>query len=225
MLAIGRLRGAHEAQPRVAEGDAVLRVPAAQERARHLARHAADAGARIDPARRHEVHPGLAVALAHEFDGDAADAVGEIVVGRAGDSVRHPPQPQLLEARQELLVMLMAEDAEHPFGRIRGAAARHQREDQAGEVGVVETCCGPHGRGARLCPLGAGVRVLHGRIVRGVPTLIQGMCFPIERPGLDRAGARSRLARHGLPAEKPDRKQAAEKQTECGERTQRPGSV
>ena len=119
VLPVRRLRRAHEAQPRVAERHPVLRVPAAQEGARHLARHAADAGARIDPARRHEVDPGLAVALAHELDGHAADAVGEVVIGGAGDRIGHGLQAQLVEARQEFLVVLMPEDAEYPLGRVR----------------------------------------------------------------------------------------------------------
>src|SRR2546423_955344 len=118
VLAVGRLRRADEAEPRVAERHAVHRVPAMQEGAGHLARHPADTGAWIDPARRHEVHPRLAVALAHELDGDAADAVGEIVVGRAGDRVGHRLQAQLVEARQELFAMLVAEDTKHPFGGI-----------------------------------------------------------------------------------------------------------
>ncbi len=138
MLAVGRLRRADEPEPRVVERHAVLRVPAAQDGARDLARHRADGGGWIDPARRHEIDPGLAVALAHELDRDAADAVGEIVIGGAGDGVGHALEPELLEARQEFLVVLVAEDAEHPLCRIGGRAARDQRQDQAGEIGVIE---------------------------------------------------------------------------------------
>src|SRR5262245_30383116 len=118
VLTVGRLRRADEAEARVAERYAVLRVPAAQEGARHLARHPADAGAWINPARRHEVDPRLAVALAHEVDRHAADAVGEVMVGGTRDRIGQGAKAELVEARQELLVVLVAEDAEHPLGRI-----------------------------------------------------------------------------------------------------------
>ena len=60
------------------------------------------------------------------------------MVGGAGDRVGHALQPELVEARQELLVVLVAEDAKHPLGRIRRAAAGDERQDQAREIGVVE---------------------------------------------------------------------------------------
>ena len=41
------------------------------------------------------------------------------MVGSAGHGIGHASQPQLVEARQEFLVVLMAEDGEHPFCRIR----------------------------------------------------------------------------------------------------------
>lgn len=138
MLAVDRLGRAHEAEPRVAERDAVVRVPAAQHRPRHLRRHAADRRAGIDPARGHEAHPRLRVALAHEFDVDAADGIGQIVIGRAGHRVRHAGEAELVEARQELLVMLVAKHPEHPLRRIDSATTRSHGEDQAREVGVVE---------------------------------------------------------------------------------------
>ena len=138
MLAVGRLRRAYETEPRIAERHPVLRIPPVEKRARHLARHTANAGPRIDPARRHEIHPRLAVALAHELDSDPADAVGEIVVRRACDRIRHAAQAELVEARQEFLMMLVPENAKHPLGRIARAPARHQRQNQAGEIRVVQ---------------------------------------------------------------------------------------
>ena len=160
VLPVGRLRRADEAEPRIAERHPVLCVPPAQEGARHLARHGADAGARIDPARRHEIHPRLAVALAHELDGHAADAVGEIVIGRAGHRIGHAPETELVEARQELLVVLVAEDAKHPLSGVGRTAARDERQDQAGEVGVVEARCGLH-RPRAVSNLSGLVRIGH----------------------------------------------------------------
>jgi len=85
-------------------------------RPRDLARHPADRRARVDPPGWHEAHPGLRVALRHELDGHAAHRVGEIVVGRTGDGMGMPGEAQLVEARQELLVVLVTEDPERPFG-------------------------------------------------------------------------------------------------------------
>ena len=68
MVVWGFLRRANETQPVIVERYSVLRIPASEERARDLTRHATDAGTRIDPARRDEIHPRFAVALAHEFE-------------------------------------------------------------------------------------------------------------------------------------------------------------
>ncbi len=69
------------------------------------------------------------------------------MVGGAGDGIGHVLEAQLAEARQELLVVLVAKDAQHPFRRIPGAAPRDQGEDQAGEIGVVQPGSGLQGSG------------------------------------------------------------------------------
>src|SRR5690606_25123545 len=102
------------------------------------ARHAADGSARIDPAGRHEAYPGLAVTLLHELDADAANAVREIVISSTRDRMRQALEPQLFEAREELLVMLVSEDGVHPTRCVAAAAAAHERQDDACEVGVIK---------------------------------------------------------------------------------------
>jgi hypothetical protein len=129
MLSVRSLSGADEAETRVAEGDAVVRIPTAQEGARHLAWHGADAGTRINPAWRHKIDPGLAVALAHEFDLHPADAVGEIVKGGGSDGIGHAPQSELVQAREEFFVVLVPEQPKHPLGRVVAAATADERQN------------------------------------------------------------------------------------------------
>src|SRR4051812_21804531 len=80
ILTVDALLGADEAEPGIAERDAIVGVPAAQHRAADLTRHAADRGALPDPARRRIADPGFAIALIHVLDMHAADPVGEIVI-------------------------------------------------------------------------------------------------------------------------------------------------
>src|SRR5262245_57832792 len=75
VLTVDALLGAHEAEPEIAERNAIVGVPAAQHRARYFAGHAADRGAPPDPARRRVADPGLAIVLVHVFDMHAADPV------------------------------------------------------------------------------------------------------------------------------------------------------
>src|SRR3546814_15331934 len=105
----------------------------------------------MDPARRHEAHPRLTVRLAYELDLHAADAVGEIVIAGAGDRVRQAGEAQLLQTRQELLVVLVAEDAEHPFARVRAAAAVRDGQDQPGDIAMKN---GRASCGERVCQYG-----------------------------------------------------------------------
>ena len=108
------LGDADVAEARVLQGDAVVGVPAAQEAAADLDGHAAQGRAVVHPARIAEPHPGFAVALLHVLDADAAHVVGEHVIAGAGDGVGQLRQAELVEARQELLQVLAAEQPEHP---------------------------------------------------------------------------------------------------------------
>ena len=60
------------------------------------------------------------------------------MIGRAGNRVWHPGEPELVEAREKFLVMLVAEHRVHPSRGIASAAPADQREYEAGEVAVVE---------------------------------------------------------------------------------------
>ena len=141
VLAVDALLGADEAEIEIAERDPVIGMPAAQHRARDLAGHAADRGPPPDPARRRIANPGLAVGLVHVFDMDTADPVGEIVILRSRDRRRQMLQAELLQAWQEAFLLLAAKHPEHEFGGISRAAPRHHRQDEAGEIGVVEIGC------------------------------------------------------------------------------------
>jgi hypothetical protein len=66
------------------------------------------------------------------------------VVRCAGNRVRHPGEPEFVEARHELLVMLVAEHRVHPSRGIAGTAPAHQRQDQPGEGRVIEIGDGAH---------------------------------------------------------------------------------
>src|SRR5882672_5647620 len=138
VLAVDALLGADETELEIVQRDTVVGVPAAQHRARDLAGYAADRGAPPDPARRRIADPGLAVALIHVLDMDAADPVGEIMILRGSDRRRQMAQAELLEARQEALLLLAAKHPEHELGGIHRAAPRHHGEDEAGEIGVIE---------------------------------------------------------------------------------------
>ena len=155
VLAVDALLGADEAELRVAERHAIVGVPAAQHRARHLAGNAADRGALPDPARRRIADPGLAVALVHVFDMDAADPVREIVILRGGDRRRQMVEAELLQARQEALLLLAAKHAEHELRGITRAAPRHHGENEAGEKGVVEIGDAAPFRPCAVCALSA----------------------------------------------------------------------
>ncbi len=52
--------------------------------------------------------------------------------------MRQRRETELGEARQELLEMLAPEGAEDQLGRVGTAPPRHRREDEPGEIGVVE---------------------------------------------------------------------------------------
>src|SRR5882724_7938235 len=138
VLAVDALLGADETELEIVQRDAVVSVPAAQHRARNLAGHAANRGTPPDPARRRIADPGLAIALIHVLDMDAADPVGEIMILRGSDRGRQMAQAELLQARQEALLLLAAKHPEHELSRIRRAAPRHHGEDEAGEIGVIE---------------------------------------------------------------------------------------
>src|SRR5882757_9116397 len=123
VLAVDALLGADKAEIGIAERDAVVGMPSAQHRARHFAGHAADRSSPPDPARRRVADPGLAVGLMHVFDRHAADPVREIMILRGSDRRRQPAEAELFEARQETLLLLTAEDPEHEFCGVTGAAA------------------------------------------------------------------------------------------------------
>ena len=82
------------------------------------------------------------------------------MIGGARHRIGHAAETQLVEARQELLVVLVAEDAKHPLGGIGSAAARDERQDQAGEIGVIEARRSLHGAG--VSDLRDFARVSHG---------------------------------------------------------------
>ena len=143
------LTDADEAQPRVAQRHTVVGVPAAQEAAAHLDRHAADRGAVVHPARVAEPHPGLAVALLHVFDGHAADVVRQHVIAGAGHRMRQAVQPELAEAGQELLFVLAPKQPEHPVaaGLRPGARGHHQLQAQQQLMVQFGLQCDGAGRG------------------------------------------------------------------------------
>ena len=68
---------------------------------------------------------------------------------RGSDRGREMIDPELLQARQEALLLLAAEDAEDELGGIRRSAPRDHGEDEAGEIGVIEV-----GDRAPALPLG-----------------------------------------------------------------------
>src|SRR5260370_34106081 len=106
VLAVDALLGADEAEVEMIERDAVIGVPAAQHRARDLARNAADRGTLPDPARWRIADPGLAVALNHVLDMHAADPVGKIMILRRSHRRRQMVDAELLQTRQEALLLL-----------------------------------------------------------------------------------------------------------------------
>ncbi|MFN9939669.1 MAG: hypothetical protein ACK56I_09355, partial [bacterium] len=108
------LADAHETQPRVAQRHAVVGVPTLEKATARLDRDAAHGGSVEHPARIAEAHPGLARRLLHVLHRHPADAVGQHVVARAGDRMRQPGEAELVEARQELRLVLPAEEPEHP---------------------------------------------------------------------------------------------------------------
>ena len=138
VLTVDALLGADEAEVGIAQRNAVVGVPAAQHRARHFAGHTADRGAAPDPARRRIADPGLAVGLVHVFDRHAADPVREIMILRRRDRRRQMAEAEFFQAGQKALLLLAAKHPEHEFRGIGGPAPRHDGEDQAGEIGVIE---------------------------------------------------------------------------------------
>jgi hypothetical protein len=57
---------------------------------------------------------------------------------RRGYRRRQMAEAELVEARQETLLLLAAEYPEHEFGGIRSAAPGDDGEDEPGEIGMVE---------------------------------------------------------------------------------------
>src|SRR6185436_3809052 len=118
-LAVDGLPGADEAEPGIAEHDAVVGVPSAQHRPRYFRGDAADRGAGPDPARRRIAHPGLGVALVDILDLHAADLVRQIVILGARDRMRKLVEAELLQSRKKARQLLAPESSEHHLGRTR----------------------------------------------------------------------------------------------------------
>ena len=137
-LPVHRLPGADEPEPGVAQHHAVIAVPAAQHRPRHLGWNAADRCTRPGPARRRIAHPGLAVVLIHILDLHAPHLIGQVMVLRAGHRMWQPIQPKLLQPRHEPRQLLAAKRAKHHLRRLLRAGPRHQGQNQTGEIGVIQ---------------------------------------------------------------------------------------
>ena len=99
-----------------------------------------------DPARRQVAHPRLGVGLGDPLHLHAAQRVREVVVLGARHRVGQPAQPELLEPGQELLEVLAAERPPHDLRRPRRSLAVDERQDDAGQVAVVELGDGAQGR-------------------------------------------------------------------------------
>src|SRR5262249_52543822 len=138
VLAVDGLLGADESKLQVAESCAIIGVPAVQHGLRNLAGNAADRGALPGPARRRIADPGLAVALSHVLDMDAADPVRQIMILRGGDRRRQVIDAKLLQPRQKTLLLLATKYPEHELGGLARAAARHHRERKPGEERMIE---------------------------------------------------------------------------------------
>jgi hypothetical protein len=74
----------------------------------------------------------------HVFDADAADPVGEIMILRRCHRRRQMTETEFFQARQEALLLLAAKHPEHEFRGVCGAAPCHDRENEAGEIGMIE---------------------------------------------------------------------------------------
>ena len=185
VLSVHRLLGTDEADIRIAEGDAIVGVPAAQHRARDFARHAADRGAAPDPARRRIAHPRLAIRLVHVFDRDAADPVRQIVILRGRDGGRQVVEAELLQSGKKAFLLLAAKHAKHELGGVGGAAATDDGENEPGEIGVIQI-----GNAAPRQPS----RVLAVELdFDHVSSLLFGPDAPIDRGAL--AGVRETISR------------------------------
>ena len=80
--------------------------------------------------------------------------------GGTGDGIGHAPQSELVKAREEFFVVLVAKQAKDPLGRLRRAAAGDECQDQAREIAMVEPggsldCTGVD-LGHRRTPIDAG---------------------------------------------------------------------
>src|SRR5262249_51625140 len=146
------LARAYEPETRVAEARAGLGIPAPPVAVADAFPHAAERRAVVDPARMREAHPGLAVGLRDVLDLDAADPVREIVILRASDRVREPLEAELGEACEELVLVLAAKGAPHPFPDDGFTLAARHHEDEPREPRMVQRRDGASGagRGGRL---------------------------------------------------------------------------
>ena len=78
---------------------------------------------------------------------------------RRSDRRRQMAEAELVEARQEALLLLATKHPEHEFGGIRCAAPRHHQQNEAGELGVIEV--GDTSPAQPFCRLRATLRFRH----------------------------------------------------------------
>src|SRR5947199_6417916 len=64
------------------------------------------------------------------------------MVLRGGDRRRQMTQAKFLQAGQKTFLLLAAKYPEHKFGGIGSSATGHHRQDETGEVGVIEVSDG-----------------------------------------------------------------------------------
>src|SRR6266436_9782046 len=138
VLTLDTLLGADEAEIGIAERNAVVGVPSAQHRTRHFTGQAADRRALPYPARRRIADPGLAIRLIHVLDRHPADPVREIMILRRRHCRRQVAQAELFEARQKALLLLTAKNPEYEFSGIGRPAPRHDGQNEAGEISMIE---------------------------------------------------------------------------------------
>ena len=60
------------------------------------------------------------------------------MVLRGRDRGRQTGEAELVEPRQKPLLLLPPKHPKHELGRVRDAAPRHHRQDQPGEISVIE---------------------------------------------------------------------------------------
>src|ERR1019366_319059 len=68
----------------------------------------------------------------------AADPVREIMILRGGDRRRQMAEAEFLQTRQKAFLLLTAKYPEHEFSGVSAPAPRHHRQNEAGEIGVIE---------------------------------------------------------------------------------------